>query len=251
MDPVDRGTSTTLPRAMDDPSRPLLELQETDTAIDRLTSRLRTLEAGSDLETARGEADEAERQLGELRLRLDEIGRDQQRFEHEIDTMSQKAAAEERRLYDGSVANARELDSIRHEVENLGRRRSDREDELLALMQIREDLEKDERLAVEGSDALRAKVDEVEGAAADEVARLRAELEERTSARAALAATVDPAYLELYEDLRPQKKGVAAVTLVDGVCQGCHEQLSAVERDRLKRTTGPKRCEHCRRILVI
>ena len=43
----------------------------------------------------------------------------------------------------------------------------------------------------------------------------------------------------------------AAVALVDGVCQGCHEQLSAVERDRLKRAEGPKRCEHCRRILII
>jgi predicted nucleic acid-binding Zn-ribbon protein len=35
------------------------------------------------------------------------------------------------------------------------------------------------------------------------------------------------------------------------VCQGCHEQLSSVYRDKLKRTEGPKRCEHCRRILVI
>ena len=57
--------------------------------------------------------------------------------------------------------------------------------------------------------------------------------------------------LELYEDLRPQKKGVAAVALIDGVCQGCHEQLSSVYVDRLKRVEGPKRCEHCRRILVI
>ena len=65
------------------------------------------------------------------------------------------------------------------------------------------------------------------------------------------AAAVDPEYIELYEDLRPQKKGVAAVELVDGVCLGCHEQLSSVYRDRLKRVEGPKRCEHCRRILVI
>jgi uncharacterized protein len=233
-----------------DPAHPLLDLQAADTAIDRLRSRLRGLEAGADLEVAREEANEAERELGEIRLRLDELARDQRRFEHEIDSMSQKASAEERRLYDGSVANARELEAIRHEVENLTRRRTDREDELLTVMQLREDLEREERAAAERSDALRSKVDEVESAAADELDRLRGELEERRTARADLAATIEPELLDLYEDLRPQKKGVAAVALVDGVCQGCHEQLSAVYLDRLKRETGPKRCEHCRRILV-
>ncbi len=234
-----------------DPARPLLEIQELDTAIDRLTARVRALERGEDLLAARAEADGAERALGELRLKLDELGRDQLRFEHEIDSMNQKAAAEERRLYDGSVANARELDSIRHEVENLTRRRSDREDELLALMEIRESLEGEERAATARFEGLRSRVDDVAGTAADELQRATAELKERAEARETLAGTVDPELLDLYEDLRRQKKGVGAVALIDGVCQGCHEQLSAVERDRLKRATGPKRCEHCRRILVI
>ena len=57
--------------------------------------------------------------------------------------------------------------------------------------------------------------------------------------------------LELYEDLRRQKKGVGAAALVDGVCQACHEQLSAVQLDKLKRSEGVRRCEHCRRILVV
>jgi len=234
-----------------DPARPLLDIQEFDTAIDRLLSRIAALETGDDAAAALAEANEAERMMGELRLRLDEVSRDQMRFEHEIDSMSQKAAAEERRLFDGSVANARELDSITHEVSNLKKRRSDREDELLALMEIREELEAQERAAGERSEALRARVQEVGSVAAEELERLRAELKERSQARAALAETVDAEYLELYEDLRPQKKGVAAVALTDGVCQGCHEQLSSVYVDRLKRVEGPKRCEHCRRILVI
>jgi len=94
-------------------------------------------------------------------------------------------------------------------------------------------------------------VEEVGSVAAGELERMRTEREERAEARAALAEKVDAEYLELYEDLRPQKKGVAAVALIDGVCQGCHEQLSSVYVDRLKRVEGPKRCEHCRRILVI
>ena len=233
-----------------DPARPLLEVQEHDTAIDRLRARIAALETGANVAAALAEANEAERVMGELRLKLDELSRDQLRFEHEIDSMSQKAAAEERRMYDGSVANAKELDSIRHEVENLKKRRTDREDELLGLMEVREELEGQERAADEQSQTLRARVEEVGGVAAEELEQLTTELKERSEARAAVAETVDPEFLELYEDLRPQKKGIAAVALVDGVCQGCHEQLSSVYVDRLKRVEGPKRCEHCRRILV-
>jgi uncharacterized protein len=110
----------------------LLTLQEIDSAVDRLTARREALGSGEPLAAARTDADSAERALGELGLQLDVINRDQLRFEHEIDSMSQKIAAEEKRLFDGSIANAKELESIQHEVENLKKRRSDREDELLA-----------------------------------------------------------------------------------------------------------------------
>ena len=71
-----------------DPARPLLDVQELDTAIDRLAARIRALEAGEDASAALAEANEAERLLGELRLQLDELSRDQTRFEHEIDSMA-------------------------------------------------------------------------------------------------------------------------------------------------------------------
>ena len=66
-----------------------------------------------------------------------------------------------------------------------------------------------------------------------------------------MAAGFDPELLELYDDLRKQKKGVGVAALVDGVCQGCHEKLSAVELDRIKHTEDVPRCEYCRRILVL
>jgi predicted nucleic acid-binding Zn-ribbon protein len=31
---------------------------------------------------------------------------------------------------------------------------------------------------------------------------------------------------------------------------GCHEKLSAMELDKLRKTDGVKRCEYCRRILI-
>ena len=230
---------------------PLLALQEADTTIDRLRSRLRALEQGSDVLAARAEADAAESRLGELRLQLDELGRDQRRFEHEIDSMTQKEQAEQARMYDGSIVNARELEALQHEITSVRSRRSDREDELLAVLELRERLEAEATQAERASSSARIVVDDVAGAAREELSRIESELAERTRERAAIAPAIEPDVLELYEDLRRQKKGVGAAALVDGVCQACHEQLSAVQLDKLKRSEGVRRCEHCRRILVV
>jgi predicted nucleic acid-binding Zn-ribbon protein len=228
----------------------LLELQEIDTTIDRLSARREVLGSGGELTGARNEADAAERALGELRLQLDVVGRDGAKLEHEIDSLTQKASAEDKRLYDGSIVNAKELESIQHEIENLKRRRSDREDEMLGLMEVREELERRAAEAQATSDALRQRVETVGGAALEELASIEAELGAKVIERQGVVPEIEPDVLELYEDLRKQKKGIGAVALVDGVCQGCHEQLSAMELDRVKRDEGVRRCEHCRRILV-
>jgi uncharacterized protein len=229
----------------------LLELQDLDTAIDRLRARARSLEEGGELAAVRIEADASEEGLGELRLKLDELGRDQTRLEREIDSMTQKEKAEQTRMYDGSIVNAKELEALQHEISSVQTRRSDREDELLALLELREQVEADATRAEQRTTALRATAERAAAASTDELARVESELDDRVAERAALAPEIESDVLELYEDLRRLKKGVGAAALVDGVCQACHEELSAVELDKLKRGDGIRRCEHCRRILVV
>ncbi|MFM7718472.1 MAG: C4-type zinc ribbon domain-containing protein, partial [Actinomycetota bacterium] len=85
----------------------------------------------------------------------------------------------------------------------------------------------------------------------EELARLAGERDGLAAERATAAAAVPAEVLALYEDLRSHKQGIGAAALVDGVCQACHEGLSAMELDRLKKSADVKRCEHCRRILVL
>ncbi len=228
----------------------LLELQDVDSAIDRLEARKRQLVSGEELRVLRRQTEEAEGRFGEVRLTLDEVARTQSRLEHEIDTMSQKAGAEEKRLYDGSIVNAKELEAMQHEIASLKERRSRTEDDLLELMERREELEARARELEEGVRALRERLEEIGGESARELERIEGELGERRADRAAIVPEIDEGLLELYEELRPQKKGVAVARLVDGVCQACHEKLSALELDRLKKTDGVRRCEYCRRIVI-
>jgi predicted nucleic acid-binding Zn-ribbon protein len=228
----------------------ILELQELDTSIDRLMQRREQLEAGAEVAAVRAETEEAESRLGELRLGLDAVGRESSRLEHEIESMGAKLAAEERRMYDGSIANAKELEALQHEISALKERRARAEDELLEQMVRREDMEARAGTAETELAGARARLDAVGGDSVRELQEVETGLTDRRSDRDALVPALDEELVELYEDLRRQKKGVGAAAIVDGVCQACHEKLSAVELDRLKHDDGIKRCEYCRRIVV-
>jgi uncharacterized protein len=164
--------------------------------------------------------------------------------------MSDKLHAEEKRMYDGSIANARELEALQHEITSLKERRARAEDDLLEQMVRKEDVEARAAESQTEAEAARARVEAVGGEAVRELDQISADLSARRTEREELVPAFDEELLELYEDLRRQKHGVGAARIVDGVCQACHEKLSAVELDRLKRTEGVKRCEYCRRIVV-
>lgn len=229
----------------------LLELQGIDTSIDRLEQRRGQLEAGEELSAARKEMEEAEARLGEIRLAADAVTSESSRLEHEIESMNAKLAAEEKRMYDGSIANAKELEALQHEIAALKERRSRAEDDLLEQMMRREDIDARASEADREVTGARGRVDALGGDSVRELQAIETELTERRAGRTAIVAEIDEELLELYDDLRRQKHGVGAAAIVDGVCQACHEKLSAVELDRLKRTDGVKRCEYCRRIVVI
>jgi uncharacterized protein len=228
----------------------ILELQEIDLSIDRLRSRRDELESGEEARVARAQLEEVDGRVGELKLAVDSVDREVRRLEGEADSLGRKAAAEEQRMYDGSVANPKELESIQHEVANLKQRRSRVEDELLDQMMRREELEGRIKQGEAEVEEARARFAEIQGESANELEEIGRSLATRTVEREQLAPEFDEELLELYQDLRQQKRGIGAAALEDGVCQGCHQKLSALEFERLKRTTGVKRCEYCRRILV-
>ena len=230
--------------------RRLLELQALDLAIDRLRARLAELETQEEVRQARARVAETEARLGELQLSIDAVAREQRRLESDVDSVEQKIEAERKRQFDGSVANPKELQSIEHEVQSLRGRKSRMEDGVIEKMEEREQLEaRLPGLQAEAGDA-RERLAEIERTSAKELVEVERDLADRSAKRAVLGGGFDPDLLELYDELRRQKKGVAAVKLEDGVCGGCHQKLSPVYLDQLKRTKGIRRCEYCRRILI-
>src|SRR5436190_3785363 len=236
--------------AMTDEMDRLLDLQERDSALARLRSRREEIESGEEIRRLRGSVEDVERTLGELRLANDAVTAEQRRLENEIDSVSRKTDAEQKRLYDGTIVNVKELDALQAEIKNLGERRGRLEDDVIDRMERREELET--RIVTAEADVTSARdtLERESAGSATELERISKDTGNLQEQRDGLAAGIDGELLELYEDLRSQKRGVGVAALIDGVCQGCHQKLSAMELDRLKKTSGIKRCEYCRRILV-
>ena len=167
--------------------------------------------------------------------------------------VTSKARNEESRAASGKVTSPKELTAIQDEVASLRRRQSTLEDELLELMEQRETLEAElGGLATRrgGFVAEQAKVTEARDAALAEIER---ELDAERAARDRILPSVGEQLRGLYDQLRSRHGGVGAAALVGNTCQGCRVSISPVELAAVRRLPPEeiKRCENCRRILVV
>jgi uncharacterized protein len=231
----------------------LLQLQAHDSAIDRLRHRRGSLPEDARLAEL-GDALAAVDQLtAERDGTLATVQRDQSRLEHEIDMVTTKARNEEARAVSGKVTSPKELTAIQEEVASLKRRQGTLEDDLLELMEQRETLETElAELATrrEGFTAEQAEVTKARDAALVEIDR---ELDGEQAARDGVAPDVGEQLRGLYDQVRSKLAGVGAAALVGNTCQGCRVSISPVELAAVRKQPAEqvKRCENCRRILVI
>jgi predicted nucleic acid-binding Zn-ribbon protein len=233
--------------------RALLELQRHDSAVDRLTARRGALPEDARLA-----------QLAEALAIIDQLGaerggslavvqRAQVRLEGEIDVVTGKARSEEDRAASGRVTSPKELTTIQDEVAALRRRQVALEDDLLEQMEQRETLEAELAELTGRHDTLTAEQAEVTRARDVALAEIDRELAVEQAARKAVASQIGEELLTLYDQIRRRQGGVGAAALLQATCQGCRVSMSAVELAAIRKLPAGtvKRCENCRRILVV
>jgi predicted nucleic acid-binding Zn-ribbon protein len=231
----------------------LLQLQAHDSAIDRLEHRRGSLPEDARLAELADALSAVEQLTAERDGNLATVQRDQSRLEHEIDMVTTKARNEEARAASGRVTSPKELTAIQEEVASLKRRQGTLEDELLELMEQRETLEGElAELASrrEGFTAEQAEVTKARDAARAEIDR---ELDVERTARDRVTPSVGDQLRALYDQVRARQGGIGAAALVGNTCQGCRVSISPVELAAIRKLPPEeiKRCENCRRILVV
>jgi uncharacterized protein len=230
----------------------LLELQDHDTAIDRLRHRIETLPARDALATARAASERVQAQLRELTGSRDEVAREEQRFDDEAGGLEAKAVEAERKLYSGEISSPRELQALQADIEQLRRHRRTLEDRELEVMERREKLDTEVTALEKEGATVAAEVDRHAADLATAESEIGAELAKETAAREQVAQKTDGDLMALYERCRTQAGGVGAARLVGSTCQGCHLTIPSTEAERIRKSADGDvaHCDNCGCILV-
>jgi predicted nucleic acid-binding Zn-ribbon protein len=230
----------------------LLDLQEVDTALDRLDHRKRTLPELAEIQHAEQRLGEFSDALVAAQTEISDIDREQKKAEQDVDQVRARADRDQKRLDSGQVSSARDLENLQSEIASLQRRQSDLEEIVLEIMERREEAEtrlRDVEADRETSEKTLAELSTRRDAAYRE---LDGQAELHKAARAGIVGDIPDDLLKLYDKLREQHRGVAATALLRGQCQGCHLQLNTVELNDIRAAAKDDvvRCDECRRILV-
>lgn len=227
-------------------AKQLYELQEVDLELESREQALKQL--ASQL----GESEvvlSAHHRLASEKQHLEDLRDRQHSLEWEIEDITAKINKAEEELYSGRIRNPKELANLQHEIEVLKAKRSEQEDRVLEIMEQAEaaaasvaalsgELEKLEAQWVTEQQKLEADVKQLEAAIAD--------LKQR---REVMSAQINAEAVEFYLGLKKQK-GVAVVTVEQGVCRGCRLSLSNAELQRA-RSGDLIQCSSCGRILFL
>jgi predicted nucleic acid-binding Zn-ribbon protein len=226
----------------------LYALQETDLAIEAARSAL------AEIESNLGEAEELVAARANVAERQEEVRTAEKGFkerEFEADEVKRKIEPIEKKLYEGSVQNPKELEDLQQEIDSLKRRRSHLEDEALAAMEALEEAQQALRGAQLELEELERRIGAEQVELHDRKQELERELSELEALRVEQAPEVDESLLPLYQRLVASRQGRAVAKVVGGACQGCRISLPMNLIQRARAGKDIVQCSSCERILYV
>jgi len=224
----------------------LYRLQQVDRQIDRSRAQLDKIR----------ETLENDVELHEALTRLETIQSDHFHSHHELKNATAEAEAQkikieqaESSLYGGKVQNPKELQDLQKDIASLKKHLATLEERELESMIKAESSESALQNAKMELEKTQARLgNEHKNLIADQ-SKLTIELERFAEEREAALGPIDANLLQIYENLRQQKRGVAIAEIVDGACASCGTNLNASLQQNTRSPKQLTNCPSCGRIL--
>lgn len=223
----------------------LFRLQQVDSKIDRARTKLEAIRQALENDA---ELREALKRAETTKAEHDRVNQILKNSEAEVKAHSIKIQQTEASLYSGSVKNPKELQDLQKEIASLKKHLITLEERELEAMVNAEQSEMEMETAKTALEILQARLgNEHQKMIADQTA-LTLEVERLTEERGAVLGPIDAALLQIYDDLRQQKRGVAVTEVTDNSCSSCGATLNAALQQSA-RSSKLMNCPSCGRIL--
>lgn len=144
--------------------------------------------------------------------------------------------------------NSKDYGAATRELEGKRKSKSEREDEVLKVMEALEKSRSQAESHEEDISGLRTRVREEEEKARVRIIELETEAKERTGDRQHLVEQIDAELIQRYEAILKKRKP-ALVEVIDGVCGGCHMSVPPQLANDLARMDSLASCPRCNRLL--
>lgn len=224
----------------------LYRLQKIDTQLDQINVRLveidRLLNEDERVRAAKQTADEAHINLERKHQALREM-------EHYSAEQQVKIEQAESSLYSGRIHNPKELQDLQKDIVSLKKHLSTLEDQELQAMIDLENAEKQEAEAALAYRHAQAEAIQSKAGLAGEKEKLNKTCQRLNAERSVALTPITPQFLEIYNRIREQKKGVAVTSLDDDSCAMCGATIRLSESQAARLQTNLLYCSSCGRIL--
>lgn len=224
----------------------LYDLQMIDSGLDSRVARMRQIDEqmadNPELVAARAALDEASARLAAEQATLKQLS-------HDGDETSTRLRTLEKKMYDGSVKNPKELGQMQEEVGHLRERSKSLEERTLDSMLAVEAAESEQTQAQEALDALTREQETYHAGLLEEKDKLLGQAKVLQVKRQRSITELPWADLQVYERLRRSKGGVAIAAVRGGLCEGCHVAVPATVMRQARSGTELTTCPTCGRIL--
>lgn len=224
----------------------LYRLQKLDTVIDNKESRLEEIEAilkdDQQLKDAEKQLEKAKATEKEIRIQLNQIV-------DKVEAQRIKRKTTQASLFSGNIKNPKALQDLQMESEALARYIAQLEDEQLEKMIAFEDAERIVKQSTKQVEQVRAASIENNAALLGERSKLQEDLSRLGKEKQAVIASIPQKTLNLYNQLRKTKRGVAVASMTDGGCSICGQALTPADLQSLRAGNRLVYCPSCGRIL--
>ncbi|MBE0671985.1 MAG: hypothetical protein IH588_15490 [Anaerolineales bacterium] len=226
----------------------LFRLQQVDRQIDRARTQLdtirQTLENDIELKSA----------LQNVEISQTEnhrISHATKIAEAEVDAQKIKIEHAESSLYSGNVKNPKELQDLQKEIASLKKYLVTLEERQLESMMKAETADAELQDAKTKLEKIQARLGSEHGKLLEEQSALLKQLERLAEEREAALAPIESGLLQIYENLRRQKRGVAVSEIVDNACTSCGTTVNASFQQNARSQKQLVNCPSCGRILFM
>ena len=224
----------------------LYRLQQIDSQIDRARARLREINVSLEDDSL---VRLAIQQKAAAAQAMQEATKALLRAESEVQAQRLKIERTEASLYGGKIRNPKELQDLELEAAALKRYLSVLEDRQLDAMLAQEETEGILTQAAAALETQHVQTASQNETLSGEQASLLNEVQRLDEDRQAVTGSIPDAAQQLYEQLRPQRNGVAVARVADRACSACGSTLSAALLSASRSPNQINLCATCGRIL--